>query len=66
MKRDTQEFFDWCNERIDKFEKMYSWARITSWGTGVGIEIKDSQVSTHLPIQIFLKLIGEDKSWWEY
>ena len=67
MKRDTKEFFDWWYERIDKFEKMYPWAKVDSWGTGVIIRIKDTpNIQTHLPTQIFLKMIGEDKSWWEY
>lgn len=67
MKRDTQEFFNWWYERIDKFEKMYPWAKVDSWGNGVTIRIKDkSTISTHLPEAIFLKMIGEDKFWWEY
>jgi hypothetical protein len=46
---------------------MYPWARVDSWGTGVTIRIKDkSTISTHLPEAIFLKMIGEDKFWWEY
>lgn len=66
MKRDTQEFFDWWYERIAKFEKIYPWSKVETWGTGVGIKIKDSEISTHLPEAIFLKMIGEDKFWWEY
>ena len=66
MKRDTQEFFDWWYERIDKFENMYPWANVNSWGCGVNVSIKNSEISTHLPEAFFLKMIGEDKFWWEY
>ena len=66
IQRDTKEFFDWWYERIDKFEKMYPWAFVSSWGSGVGIQIRGSEFSTHVPEIFFLKMIGEDKFWWEY
>jgi hypothetical protein len=76
MKRDSQEFFDWWYDKIAIFEKKYPWAKVTGWGQGVSVSFKDKDIggsgrniyfnSVHITDRFFLKMIDEDKTWWEY
>ena len=67
MKRDTQEFFDWWYTRIDKFHEMFPYFLVKGFGNGLTVCLKDDySCSVHMPDYFFLKMIGEDKNWWEY
>jgi hypothetical protein len=66
MKRDSKEYFDWWHERIDRFERLYPYLFVSGWGDGVSIRLRDRRECTsYLAFGIFLKMIGEDKGWWE-